>query len=266
MLSDLRFALRQLAKSPGFTAVAVLSLAVGIGVNSTLFSALDAAFLRPLPFKNADEIVQINWPSFSYPEYEELRAALPSLSGLVAVGHHGSLLQGNERTEAFSCSTVSPDYFSTLGIAPAAGRLISAEADRSGQLGVVISYGLWQSHYGGDPHLVGQTITLNMRPVTVLGVAARGFTGNRRVPVCDLWLSAGVQPDSLDRRSHRFHLLGRLKPGATVAQVQAEAEIFVARNLPDASIFDSHADPARIIAIPRAGGLQRWARHPRAGS
>jgi hypothetical protein len=174
---DLRYALRLLAKSPGFTAVAVLSLAVGIGVNSTLFSALDAAFLRPLPFKNADEIVRIDWPSFSYPEYEELRAALPSLSSLAAVGGHGSLLQGTERTEAFSSSVVSPDYFSTLGIAPAAGRLFSAEVDRSGQPGVVISYGLWQSRYGGDPHLVGQTITLDMRPVTVLGVAAQGLHG-----------------------------------------------------------------------------------------
>ena len=243
-MHDLRYALRLLAKSPGFTAVAVLSLAVGIGVNSTLFSALDAAILRPMPYKNADEIIRIEFPAFSYPEYEELRAALPSLSSLAAVAGGGAMLKGTERTEAFSCSTVSPDYFSTLGIAPAAGRLISAEADRSGQLGVVISYGLWQSHYGGDPHLVGQTITLNMRPVTVLGVAARGFTGNRRVPVCDLWLSAGVQPDSLDRRSHRFHLLGRLKPGATVAQVQAQTELFVSRAMPEAT---KTVDGQRVI-------------------
>jgi predicted permease len=235
MFHDLRFALRQLAKSPGFTAVAVLSLAIGIGVNSTLFSALDAAFLRPLPFKNADEIVQIYGPSFSYPEYEELRAALPSLSSLAAVGHHGSLLQGTERTEMFSSGVVSSDYFSALGIAPAAGRLFSAEVDRSGQPSVVISYGLWQSRYGGDPHLVGQTITLDKHPVTVLGVTAQGFTGEQRIPVCDLWQPAEARRDTLDRRNREFHLLGRLKPGATVAQVQAEVEIFVARNLPDAT-------------------------------
>jgi predicted permease len=235
MLQDLKFAFRQLAKSPGFTAVAVLSLAVGIGVNSTLFSALDAAFLRPLPFKNADEIVAFHWPSFSYPEYEELRAALPSLSSLAAVGHHGSLLQGNERTEMFSSDVVSPDYFSALGIAPAAGRLFSAGVDRSGQPCVVISYGLWQSRFGGDLHIVGQTITLDKRPVTVLGVTPKGFTGERRIPVCDLWLPAETQRSTLDRSNREFQLLGRLKPGATVAQVQAEAELFVARNMPDAT-------------------------------
>jgi predicted permease len=234
MSSDLRYAFRQLAKSPGFTAVAVLSLAIGIGVNSTLFSALDAAFLRPLPFKNADAIVVFRWPTFSYPEYEELRAALPSLSSLAAVSHHVSLLQGNERTEMFSCNFVSPDYFNALDIAPAAGRLFSAEVDRSGQSSVVISYGLWQSRFGGDPHLVGQTITLDKRPLTVLGVAAQGFTGERRIPVCDLWLPAEAQRGTLDRSNREFQLLGRLKPGATVAQVQAEAELFVARAMPDA--------------------------------
>jgi len=243
VFSDLRYAFRQFAKSPGFTAVAVLSLAVGIGVNSTLFSALDAAFLRPLPFKNADEIVEFRWPSFSYPEYEELRVALPSLSSLAAVSYHGSLLQGTERTEMFSSGVVSSDYFSALGIAPAAGRLFSAEVDRSGQPCVVISYGLWQSRYGGDPHLVGQTITLDKRPVTVLGVAAKGFTGDRRIPVCDLWQPAEARRDTLDRRNRVFQLLGRLKPGATVAQVQAEAEIFVARNLPDAT---KTADDRRV--------------------
>jgi predicted permease len=256
---DFRYALRSLRRSPGFTTVAVLSLAVGIGVNSTLFSALDATFLRPLPFKNADEIVRFHRPQFSYPEYEELRAATPSLASLAAVSRHGALLQGTENSELLSRDLVSPDYFGTLGIAPAAGRLFSAGTDRSSQSGVVISYGLWQRRFGGDPHLVGQTIPLNMRLVTVLGVAAKGFTGDKRVPVCNLWQLAEAQRDVLGRSNREFELLGRLKPGATAAQVQAEVEIFVARAMPDLA---KTADGRHVVVQSETASTRENATEP----
>ena len=244
-MQDLRSALRQLAKSPGFTAVAVLSLAVGIGVNSTIFSALDAALLRPLPFKDADEIVRVQWPTLSYPEYRELRTAMPSLAGLAAVSRHGALLAGTEGNESLSCDVVSQNYFSVLGIAPAAGRFFSdAAGGAPGEPAVVISQGLWQRRFGGDQRLVGQTITVNRRLVTVLGVAAKGFSGDRRIPLCDMWQSAEAQREVLERTNREFELIGRLKPGATVAQAQAEAAMLVTRIAPDAPKL---ADGRRVL-------------------
>ncbi|MGD1031247.1 MAG: ABC transporter permease [Opitutaceae bacterium] len=234
MLSDLKNALRQLAKSPGFTAIAVLSLAVGFGVNSTIFSALDAALFRSLPFKDANEIVRV-YPQLSYPEYLELRASMPSLAGLVAVGRHVALVEGPDGTEEFACDVVSQNYFSVLGIAPAMGRLFSDRTDGSpGEPTVVISYGLWQSRFGGDPQIVGRTITMDRSRVTVLGVAAKGFGGDRRIPVCDLWKPAEPQESRSDRTVRDFELIGRLRPGATAAQAQDQAAILLARIAPDA--------------------------------
>jgi predicted permease len=234
MFSDFKYAFRQLAKSPGFTAVAVLSLAAGFGVNSTVFSALDAAWLRSLPFKDADEIVRVQ-PQLSFPEYRELRASMPSLAGLVAVGRHVALVGGPGDSEQFTCDVVSQNYFSVLGIAPVAGRLFSEKSGGSpGEQTVVISYGLWQRRFGGDPSLVGQTITVDRRLVTVLGVAAKGFSGDRRIPVCDLWRTAESRGNGSDRTVRDFELLGRLGPGATTAQAQDQVAIALARIAPDA--------------------------------
>ena len=259
MFSDLKYSLRQLAKSPGFTAVAVLSLAVGFGVNSTIFSALDAVLLRSLPFKDPEEIIRIQ-PTFSFPDYLDLRAAMPSIAGLAAVSRHVATLGEPGSTEMFSCDTVSQNYFAVLGIAPAVGRLFS---DKAGVLAeeqaVVISYGLWQSHFGGDPAIAGRTIAMNRRPVTVLGVAANGFGGDRRAPVCDMWLAA--DPKAGGRTVRDFELLGRLNPGATAAQVEAQAGILLARIAPDArrlsdgrrAAVQSEADSARAGSV--AGAL-----------
>src|ERR1035438_473851 len=158
MFSDLKYSIRQLAKSPGFTAVAVLSLAVGFGVNSTIFSALDAILLRSLPFKDPGEIVRVQ-PTFSFLDYLDLRSGMPSIAELAAVSRHMATLGERGSTEMFSCDTVSQNYFAVLGIAPAAGRLFSDKAGASaGEPVVVISYGLWQSHFGGDPGIVGRPI------------------------------------------------------------------------------------------------------------
>jgi predicted permease len=229
MFNDLKFSLRQLAKTPGFTILAVLSLAVGIGINSTIFSAMDAAFLRPLPLRNPEEIVKFEWPTLSFAEYEQVRAEMKSLSGACASTRSNLLLKGQERTELIAARAVSGNYFTVLGVTPTVGRFFS---ERSADLAdpiVVVSNALWQRRFGGDPTIVGQTITLNGQPCTVVGIAPKGFTGEERLPPTDLWYPAAARPDQIATSRREFVLLGRLAPGFTVEQAQAEADTIFAR-------------------------------------
>jgi putative ABC transport system permease protein len=144
---DIRYEFRQMRKSPGFTAVAVVSLAIGIGLNATVFTALNALFLRPLSFSNEQEIVRIFRPSFSYPHYLELKEQSRTLSGVIAISHNGggAILNREGRTEFLNSSVVSSNYFQVLGIQPQVGRFFSPESQPSAQEPiVVISYRLWQ--------------------------------------------------------------------------------------------------------------------------
>jgi len=230
-MQDIRFGLRMLRKNGAFTAVAMVSLGIGIGINSTIFSALDAAFLRPIPFQDANQIVRLEWPALSFSEYEEFRSQAQSLASLAASSRHAAVLQGSGAWEEVGSLNVSANYFSTLGIRPALGRLFSAgEPGRSSERLVVLSYGLWQRRFGGDPRIVGQTITLTGAPWTVLGVAAKGFTGEFRIPAAELWFPADVLTYAKD--SPEFQLIGRLRPGFTVQQATAEAKVLCSR-LPD---------------------------------
>jgi predicted permease len=241
-MTGLRHALRQFAKAPAFTTIAVLSLAIGIGVNSTIFSALDAAFLRPLPFKDADQIVRFEWPAFSCAEYQELRGQLQSCGQLVAVRKAGGLLRGAEGAEMVSASIVSRNYFASIGVGSATGRVFSEDDQLAPtEPVVVISHALWQRRFAGDPGIVGQSITLNGQSFTVLGVSAKGFAGDRRIPPCDIWYPVEISPEVLARRQREFDLIGRLRPGFTAAQVQAETEAILARsdwNMPVSPVGD----------------------------
>ena len=222
---ELKYAVRRLAKTPGFTLVAVLSLGLGIGVNTTVFSAIDSVFSRPLPIEGIDEFVRFESPSFSYPEYRDLRANLTSLSSLVAGRKAGAVLRTAEGTETLLGSSVSRNYFTALGIKSAVGRLFTEDdgTDAAGDV-VVLSHELWMRRFGGDPSVVGRTITLNERPFTVLGVAAKGFYGERRMPRSEWWTPLDVSAADLSAQGTRFDVMGRLKPGITAVQVQAEAD------------------------------------------
>jgi len=222
---DLRFGGRMLLKNPGFTAVAVLSLAVGIGINTTIFSALDAVFLRPLYLHNTDDLVRFEQPLFKYDEYRELQSNLRSVSDLVAVSHHVGMLREDEGTSMLTADYVSRNYFTALRVQPAAGSLFSEADARVGDAPtVVISYGLWQRRYGGDLNIVGQSIPLFPQAATVLGVAAKGFGGLERVPACDLWFPQDPVHGSMAGDMRDFELFGRVRPGSTAPQVQAEVE------------------------------------------
>ncbi len=227
MLSELKFAFRQLVKAPGFTAIAVLSLAVGIGINTTIFSAMDAAFLRPLPVANPAEYVRFEYPRLTLREFEDLRAGMKSLAGALASAEAQLLLQSRERLEPVNARFVSGNYFTLLGVAPAAGRLFSERSpDLAGPI-AVISDGLWERKFGRDAGVVGATVTIRGRSVAVVGVAAPGFLGENRIPPTEIWLPAASWPGEAVGR--QFHVIGRLVPGFSAAQAQAEATTIFAR-------------------------------------
>jgi len=226
-LQDLRFGFRLLAKTPGFTAMAVLSLAIGIGLNSMVFSALNAAFLRPLLFKSPDTIVRVESPTISYPDYRELKEHSRSLAGLVAVSRHMSLLRDPEGLKTLPTEIVSPNYFSVLGVGAALGNVFSENDPRlANEQLVVISYRLWQGRFGGDPALAGKSIPLNNQKITVLGVAQKDYYGVNPMFKSDVWFPVG--PAVMENRDDdEFELLGRRAHAISVAQVQAEMETII---------------------------------------
>jgi putative ABC transport system permease protein len=228
LLQNVCFGLRMLAKSPGFTAVAVLSLAVGIGVNSAVFSALNAALLRPLGFKDPKTVVRLEGPGLCYPDYRELSRQCRSIPQLVAVSRHGANLRGSDDVKMVVTEFVSPNYFSVLGIHAAAGAVF-AEGDprlRDEEL-VVISHRLWQRRFGGDMAIAGRTILLDDGMHTVLGVAQRDYHGISSIGEADLWFVPA--PFRMEDRVGSFQLLGRRAPAASLAESQAEVDTIVNR-------------------------------------
>ena len=219
---DLRQGVRQLASTPGTTVLAVLSLAVGIGINATIFSVMDGAFLRPLPIHDPETIVKFERPRFTFQELQQLQAEMNSVGGLAGSWRINRLLQGQDRTELVPARVVTSNYFEVLGVAPAAGRLFGSRSADLAEPIVVISHALWQRRFGGDPGVVGETIVLNERPATVVGVAAKGFVGEDRLPTTEVWFPAQTSGGGATTRRD-FSVFGRMAPGVSAAQVRAEA-------------------------------------------
>jgi macrolide transport system ATP-binding/permease protein len=246
LFQDVRYAVRQMRRNPGFTVVAILTLALGIGANTTIFSFFYSLALGPLPVKDPNAIVNVyqraqignDYGTLSYPEYIYLRDQNTALSGLVAFNVAPMVLSsiGPQRTddgEALQAMIVSGNYFSVLGETPAVGRTFLPEEDRTpGEAAVaVLSYAYWQRRFDGVPDIIGKTLTLNLLPYTVVGVAPKGFEGTTPAPV-DLWVPMMMQgnvfpgADELHERS-TFWLqsVGRLKPGTTRTQAQSEMTV-----------------------------------------
>ena len=240
LLQDLRFALRMLAKSPGFTAVAVLCLAIGIGANSTVFSLVDGMWMRPLPVGNPGELVHLflatdrqAFGDLSYPEYEDFRDHAKTLAGLAVTQRRGPTLTGDGFAESTMSNVVSPDYFTVLGVSAQLGRVFTAHDNGPGPV-VVMSHNLWQRRFGGDPAIVGKTVRLG-DAYTVIGVAPKGFRGVEQWIDSDFWIpmtswDSSPQGERADRRSHSFAAMGRLRAGVSIEQARAEIE-GMARNL-----------------------------------
>jgi len=245
VLQDLRHAARALAKSPGFTATTVLSLGLGIGANATIFSFLNAIFLRPLPVRDPDRVVAVFTSDFSgppyggssYPDYLDFRATTDAFAGLAAYTLAPMSLSEGPRTDRVFGELVTANYFEVAGIQASRGRTFRVIEDDKPDAdpAIVVSHGLWQRRFGADPTLVGRAVTLNGHPFTVVGIAPPGFTGMMRGLSVDLWVPvtmAGAIPssDRLDGRGNRWLLLlGRLKPGLTAEAAEAQLAVLATR-------------------------------------
>jgi predicted permease len=239
---DVRYACRTLARNKSFTAVAVLSLAIGIGANTAVFSVFDPLLLRRLPVPDPDRLVLVSTPppntpsySISYPVFRRLQEQNQVFSSVTAAllleGRQGvpaRIQDGPEETVRYE--VVAGDLFATLGVTAIAGRTFTVEDQRAGALPVaVIRYGFWMRRFGGDPGVIGKTIRFgNERaPATIIGVAARSFTGFDVAFVPDLWRPLIANPQNRLLNSpdaNVFRMLGRLRPGAGIEQARAEIE------------------------------------------
>ena len=230
LASDVRYASRMLVKNPGFTAVAVAALALGIGANTAIFTVVNAVLLEPLPYPQADRMVKLGrqFPdgvgySNSIPKFMVWRRSqvfeAMALYDLVGPGLN---LGSGDRPEQVKGIHVSGEYFKVFGVSPLMGRTFTqAEDSPSGPRAALISHALWQAHFGADPQMVGRAIPLNGEPYTVIGVLPGGFHPD---PAADVWLPLQADPHSTNQ-GHYLSVAGRLKPGVSVKTAQAEMKL-----------------------------------------
>ena len=237
MLTDCRLAARRLLKSPGFTLVAALTLALGIGANATIFSIVDGMLLRPLPLDDVDRIVAVaeTAPARNRDRLEvapanfiDWRAQSRTLASLCAYNWWDANLMGVAEPERLKGALVTTDFFSVLGIEASLGRTFSPdEGNRGRHLVTVLSQSFWMRRFGGDPAIVGQTLVLNAEPYAVIGVAPEEFDFPNTT---DVWAPLLLDGETAaDRTSHYLNVLGRLAPDAAFADAQAELDVIAAR-------------------------------------
>ncbi len=260
LFQDLRYGLRMMAKNPGFTVLAVLTLALGIGANSTIFSWINSTLLNPIPGQtHTAELVSVMrgersehpTPPFSYPDYVDIRASNQSLSGLLAYHDDYIYITGSSKPERVYGASISANYFQVLGVQPILGRgLLPGEEEKPGSVpSVMISYGLWQSHFGGDLAIVGKSIQLNRVLGTIVGVTPPEFQGCKTGLRTDLWVSLGNSGAKLRSRDDFWlQVLGRLKPGVTRQQAEQELNLRMQRIVEQ--FPDSHRGPNQISLDP----------------
>jgi putative ABC transport system permease protein len=237
LLQDIRYGLRALRKSPGFTVVAVLTLALGIGANTALFSVVDAVLLRPLQFKNPSRLVW-GWgncplcdqAAVSPSDFVDYRAQTQSFEhyGARAVGDSLFNLTGTDKPIQINGSMITAGFFDALGVQPRYGRVFTLSDEKTTDPEVVIlSHHLWLERFGGDPNVIGKSIALDGKTRTIVGVLAND------IPVltqADLWFPAPFEnPGMQSRRSHFLRPIGLLKPGVAISQAQAELDTIAAR-------------------------------------
>jgi len=274
LLKDLRYGIRGLLRRPGFTLIAVVTLALGIGANTAIFSLMDSVMLRPLPVVHPEQIVKLETLrpagrsnlNFSYPLFKDLHDLNQVCSGLIAYYVTPLSLSGESGpAERIYGTLASADYFSVLGINPAHGHMFGAADDQTPGANpvVVISHGLWQRRFGGASDIIGKKITINNAQFTIVGIAPRNFSGMVRGLSTDLWLPLSMHaaaipddpPDTFTRRGLSWlEVMGRLKPGVTTAQASTSIaalgqQIYQANSRPGAG-----PSQERLNFIPAAKG------------
>jgi predicted permease len=238
LFQDLRFGFRQLLKRPGFTFLAIVSMALGIGANSAIFSLVDTVAFRPLPVRNASELQELygtlhngaDYTLQSYLNYKDYRDRNQVFSGLIAYRIAVASLGHNGNNERIWGTMTSANYFDVLGVPPLLGRGFLPEEDQTPKSHpvVVLSYGCWQKRFASDPAIVGRTVLVNNVPFTVVGVARKGFIGTDVAYAPEFWtpmmMGPVIEPGSKwleNRDSDNSFVIGRLKPGITKAQAEA---------------------------------------------
>jgi macrolide transport system ATP-binding/permease protein len=229
---DLRYAARVLRRSPGFTAVAMLSLALGIGANTVVFSVINSLLLKPLPVAAPEELYFIQGsrnPSNSFPNYRDLRDRNSTMAGILAYRIAPMAIETAAGPQRVWGYLATGNYFEVLGVRPAVGRFFTPAEDRdvNGSPYAVLSYACWQGRFGGDPRIAGRTVRINSLPYTVLGVAPREFHGTERFYWPEAWVPMTMQPQIEghswleNRATFNAEMIGRLRAGVTRQQAEA---------------------------------------------
>jgi len=246
LLQDVRFGFRQLMKQRGCAVLAIISMALGIGANTSIFSLVDTALLRPLAVKKPSQLVELygtmhngaDWSLQSYLNYKDYRDRNTTFSGLFVYRVTVSSLTVNNSSQRVWGYLVSGNYFDVLGVKPMLGRAFLPEEDQTPDSHpvAVISYDCWQHRFGGDPQIVGKSVEFNGRPFTIIGVAPKGFIGTEVAYDPEMFIpvmmAKTIEPGStwLDKRgSNNLFTVGRLKPGVSFAEARAELETLTAQ-------------------------------------
>ena len=292
LMQDLRFALRQLRKTPGFTATAVLTLALGIGANAAVFTLVNAILLKNLPAANPENLVRLgdrnaccvgfgysdngDYSLFSTPVYEHLKKNAPEFEELAAMQagftYRPIVIRRaatSENARSVMGEFVSGNYFRTFGLKPDAGRLLSDEDDVQGApFTAVMSYETWKNNYGGDPTVVGSTFYVNTKPVTITGIAPEHFFGDRLASTPpDFYLPIESMPPLAnvpyvhDADGNWLYMIGRLKPGVSRPQLQAKLSGLLRQVLATTRTYSSEKDKpalgrAHLVLTPGGAGIQ----------
>lgn len=241
LVQDVRYGIRALRSSAGFTAVAILSLALGIGANTAIFSLIDAVILKSLPVSHPEELLQVmmgkqSYEGFSNPTWEHLRGRQDVFSGIFAYGRWGFNLAAGGEARTVNGTYVSGQYFETLGVHAVLGRTLAPADDTRGCPGsAVLSYGLWQREYGSRADVLGKTISIDRHPIEIVGVAEAGFNGTEvgasadvMVPLCAATVIRGGDASLLDVNYLPvgwLQVMGRLKPGVSARQATARLKM-----------------------------------------
>ena len=271
LLKDLRYGARMLTKNPGVSLVAVITLALGIGANTAIFSGVSAFLLRPLPVPEPDRLIRPvevtedrgNADEFSYPDFVDYRDQSTVFEGLAAEDMIGAALDSQGQNDVVWGQVVSGNYFDILRVKPIMGRSFAPEEDKTPGTDrvVVLGYRLWQQRFGSDADIVGKTIHLNSQPYSVIGIAPKTFNGTKFALALDFWVPMMMAPElrrSSDiltsRDSHWMNIIGRLKPGVSMSQASAEMSAISGRL--NQVHPDERAASTRTIVQSEADG--RW--------
>jgi putative ABC transport system permease protein len=285
LVQDVRFGVRMMRKSPGFAIVAVLTLALGIGANTAIFSIIDAVVLRPLPFRDPGHLVAVSsvdpkdathGGEISYPAFLDWRSQTHSFEELSVWNTTNLTFTGGDQAESVRSAVVSSNLFSLLGVSPPLGRVFTSEEDlpSEGQLPVMLSYEFWQSHFGADPNMLGRAITLDNRKYSVVGIMPARFQYPVQQARVELWIPIasdlqGKNAMAAQRGVSYLQVVGRLKPGADISSAKADVQVVQERlnrqypeNRPHGVVIKSEsqrvtgsAAPALIILLGAVGFL-----------